>query len=141
MLNSPNGPRSFSFKGLMSGPGLLSLVLCPFKGLPPTEIRRRPVLRFPRPQDEASIFFRMQWNTSLISCDGFSRRCHTCTRVWQCEGSNSPARESTVISRYGPRLRSVSPGLLSMIMLPIVTAFRSTSLGLLLHWRCHSMTL
>ena len=42
--------------GRTGGPSLLSLVLGPFKRLPPTEIRRRPVYRFPRPQDEDSIF-------------------------------------------------------------------------------------
>ena len=31
--NSSNGPNSFSFNGLAGGPGLLSLVLGPFKGL------------------------------------------------------------------------------------------------------------
>ena len=34
VLRSPNGPNSFSFIGLTGGPGLLSLVLGPFKGLP-----------------------------------------------------------------------------------------------------------
>ena len=34
VLNSPNGTHSFSFNGLTRGPGLLSLVLGPFKGLP-----------------------------------------------------------------------------------------------------------
>ena len=34
VLNSPNGPTSFSFNGLTGGPGLFSLVLGPFKGLP-----------------------------------------------------------------------------------------------------------
>ena len=33
VLNSPNGPNSFSFNGLAGGQGLLSLVLGPFKGL------------------------------------------------------------------------------------------------------------
>ena len=42
---------------------------------------------------------------------------------------DSPALESTVISRYRPRSPSVATGLLSMDMLPIVTAFRSTSSG------------
>ena len=41
----------------------------------------------------------------------------------------SPVPESTVISRYRPCLPSVSAGLLSMDMLPIVTAFSSTSSG------------
>ena len=56
VLNSPNGPISFSFNGLTGGTGSLSLVLDPFICSPPTGIRRRPVLRFPRPQDEYSIF-------------------------------------------------------------------------------------
>ena len=34
VLSSPNGPISFSFIGLAGCPGLLSLVLGPFKGLP-----------------------------------------------------------------------------------------------------------
>ena len=33
VLNSPTVPNSFSFNGLTGGPGLLSLVLGPFKGL------------------------------------------------------------------------------------------------------------
>ena len=33
VLNSPNGPISFSFNGLTGGTGSLSLVLGPFKGL------------------------------------------------------------------------------------------------------------
>ena len=37
VLNSPGGPDSFSFNGLTGGPGLISLVLEHFKGLPPTE--------------------------------------------------------------------------------------------------------
>ena len=34
VLDSPTAPNSFSFNGLTGGPGLLSLVLSPFKGLP-----------------------------------------------------------------------------------------------------------
>ena len=41
--------------------------------------------------------------------------------------TDSPAPESAVISRCRPRSPSVATGLLSMDMLPIVTAFRSTS--------------
>ena len=54
------------------------------RGSPPTEVRRRPVPRLPRPQDEESIF-RMQWNTSLNPCDGFPHRCHmhTSFAVWR----------------------------------------------------------
>ena len=66
--------------------------------------------------------------------------------------TDSPAPESTVISRCRPRSPSVATGLLSMDMFPIVTAFKSTSsaphspslelsLGLLLHWRCHTVAL
>ena len=43
--------------------------------------------------------------------------------------TGSPALESTVISRYRPRLPSVATGLLSIDVLPIVTAFKSTSSG------------
>ena len=43
--------------------------------------------------------------------------------------TDSHVPESTVISRYRPRSPSVATGLLSMDMLPIVTAFRSTSSG------------
>ena len=43
--------------------------------------------------------------------------------------TDSPALESTVISRYRPRLPSVATGLLSIDVLPIVTAFKSTSSG------------
>ena len=43
--------------------------------------------------------------------------------------ADSRAPESTVISRYRPRLPPVSTGLLSTDMLPIVTVFRSTSSG------------
>ena len=55
---------------------------------PATEIRRRPVLRFPRPQDEDSIF-RMQRCASMNPCGGLSHRRHTCTQVWRYEGSTS----------------------------------------------------
>ena len=58
------------------------------RGSPPTEIRRRPVLRFPRAQDEYSIF-RMQWCASLHPCDRLSHRCDTGTRVWEYEGATS----------------------------------------------------
>ena len=43
--------------------------------------------------------------------------------------TDSPAAESTVISRYRPRSPSVATGLRSMDMLPIVTALKSTSSG------------
>ena len=43
--------------------------------------------------------------------------------------TDSPALESTVISRYRTRLPSVATGLLSIDMLSTVTAFRSTSSG------------
>ena len=43
--------------------------------------------------------------------------------------TDSPALESAVISRYRPRAPSVATGLLSMDMLPMATAFRSTSSG------------
>ena len=157
----------------------------------------------------------MQRDTSLNLCDGLSHRGHTCTRVWQHEGSasieyhecylcqapltlqagssgprplgmsfgskcrlhrvvryglftdnsrrlsiftppgatyrcpftepldgfrstsgqssgftsDSPAPESTVISRYRPRLPSVSTGSLSIDLLLVVTVDRSTSSG------------
>ena len=58
------------------------------RGSPPTEIRRRPVLKFTRPQDEYSIL-RMQRYASLNQCDGLSHRCDTVTRVWQYERSTS----------------------------------------------------
>ena len=54
------------------------------RGSSPTEIRRRPVLRFPRSQDGDSIFA-----CRVNSYDGLCHRCHTCTRVWQYEGSTS----------------------------------------------------
>ena len=44
--------------------------------------------------------------------------------------TDSPALESTAISRYRPRSPSVATSLLSMDLLPLVTAFRSTSSGL-----------
>ena len=68
--------------------------------------------------------------------------------------SYSRAPESTVISRYRPRLPSVSTGSLSIDLLLVVTVDRSTSLGHyshseqiqsklrqvdhLLHWICHT---
>ena len=157
----------------------------------------------------------MQRDTSLNICDDLSHRGHTCTRVWQHEGSafieyhecylcqalltqqagscgqrplgmsfgskcrlhrvvrygllpsilprlsiftppgatyrcpftepldgfrstlgqssgftsDSPVPESNVISRYRPRLPSVSTGSLSIDLLLVVTVFRSTSSG------------
>ena len=43
--------------------------------------------------------------------------------------TDSPAPQSTVISRYRPRLPTVSTGYLSIDMSPIGTVFRSTSSG------------
>ena len=57
----------------------------PSRTSPPTEIRGRPIVRFPRPQDEDSIS-RMQRYASLNPCDDLTHRCHTCTRAWQYEG-------------------------------------------------------
>ena len=58
------------------------------RGSPLTQTRRHFVHRFPRSQDEDSIF-RMGRYASLNPCGGLSHRCHTGTRVWQYEGSTS----------------------------------------------------
>ena len=56
------------------------------RGSPPTETRRRFVLKFPRSQDEDSIF-RMQRDAPLNPCDRLSHRSHTSTLAWQSKGS------------------------------------------------------
>ena len=58
------------------------------RGSRPTETRRRCVFRFPRSQDEDSIF-RMQRYAFLNLRDSLSHRCDTGTRDWQYEGSTS----------------------------------------------------
>ena len=64
------------------------------RGSPPTETRRRFVLRFPRSQDKDFIF-RMQRYASLDSCDGLSHRCHPSTRTSQYDGS-TPIEDHTM---------------------------------------------
>ena len=84
-----SGPNSFSFSGLTGGPGLLSLMLGPFKGLS---------------ADEDSIF-RMQRYASLDSCDGLSHRCHTCTRIWQYEGSTAIENHNVAFVNHSPHCK------------------------------------
>ena len=88
VLNSPTVPKSFLSMVLRVVQTHSAWYSALSRGSPPTEIRRRPNLRFPRPQDEYAIF-RMQRSANLNPCDGLSHRGHTCTRVWQYEGSAS----------------------------------------------------
>ena len=88
VLNSPNGPNSFFLSTVLRvlqaySAWCSALSRCS----PPTEIRRRSVLRFPRSQDEDPIF-PMQRYASLNLHDSLSHRRDTGTRVWQYEGSN-----------------------------------------------------
>ena len=82
------------------------------RGSPPTEIRRRHVLRFPRPQDEY-FFFRMQRDASLNPCNGLFHRGHTCTRVWQYEGRTSIENHNVTFVNHrdtaSKGLRTLSP--------------------------------
>ena len=196
VLNSPCGPNYCSFNGLRGGPGLLSLVLGPFKGLSadwnpstacpqvPTSAKRRLhfshaavcVLEFGNMKDPLTSKTTMlpmsitpdtackgfrtldPWDVTRLEMSPptvsfganfycqfsqivylFTSEAHVlCPFTEHFDGfkstygqssgfrTDSPATESTVSSRYRPRMPSVSPVLLSIVMLPIVTAFRST---------------
>ena len=87
VLKSPNGPNSFSFNGLTGGPGSLSLMLGPFNGAP---------RRLKTVGGLSSGSHVRKTKTPFLACSGMrpwtddlSHRCHTCTRIWQYEGSTS----------------------------------------------------
>ena len=159
VLNSPNGPNSFlfqrsygcprrleSFDGLSSGshriprcylcqsllrlqtqacgPWLLEMSFGSRCHTPPCRSARTFSVGSPM----LSIFappcstYRCPFTEPF---DGFRSTMDQSSRLT----IDSPALGSTVISRYRPGSPSVATSLLSMDMLPIVTAFRSTSSG------------
>ena len=64
---------------------------------------------------------------SIFSPPRPAYRCPLLSPLTSGFTTDSPAPESTVISRYQFRSPSVATGLMSMDMLPILTAFKSTS--------------